>query len=340
MLPFRLPLLAAILSLALCQYDYDYNPSPQVGPSSGSCPAECECPYNFPTAMYCNDREMKTIPFVPTGIKYVYLQNNHITEIKAGVFDNVTDLLWLILDHNQITSNKIEKGSIDKLTKLEMLHISNNNLTEPVVPNSKAMKELKIIGNQLTKFPASTLSGMENLTSVYLSKNQLSSDSLSGAFKGLKSLILLDISENKMKKLPSGMPSSLLMLYADHNEIDSVPAGYLNKLPSLQYLRMSYNKLQDSGLPAGVFNVSSLLELDLSYNKLKKIPEVGENLEHLYLQVNNINKFDVTSFCKSISPVSYSKVKDLRLDGNNLTQSSLPYEASQCLPLAAELIID
>lgn len=109
--------------------------------------------------------------------------------------------------------------------------------------------------------------------------------------------MLLDVSDNKLKKLPAGLPPSLMMLYADHNEIESIAAAYLAKLPALQYLRVSYNQLKDAGVPAGVFNVSSLVELDLSYNKLTAIPEVGENLEHLYLQVNEIASEYITLYC-------------------------------------------
>lgn len=239
--------------------------------------------------MYCDGRNLKHVPFVPTGIKYLYLQNNLIEEIKSGVFDNVTDLRWLVLDHNNITSDKIPSGTIDKLSKLEKLLFSHNKLTKVPGLSTKSLDEVKFIGNQLTGVSSGALSGMENLTTIHLSKNKLTSESITGAFKGLKSLMLLDLSENKLKKLPAGVPASLLMLYADNNDIESIPSGYLAKLPELQYLRISHNKLADSGIPAGVFNVTSLLELDLSFNKLKSIPEINEALEHLYLQVNQIN---------------------------------------------------
>ncbi|XP_051746818.1 lumican [Ctenopharyngodon idella] len=337
-------LLAGLVCQSLGQYDYYeeyYMPSaPLEGVSSPTCAQECECPISFPTAMYCNERNLKFIPIVPSGIKYLYLQNNLIEEIKAGVFDNVTDLRWLVLDHNKITSDKIQAGTIDKLASLEKLHFSHNQLTKPPGPLSKSMDELKLIGNELSSFPASTLSGMENLTTLHLSKNKLTTESITGAFKGLKSLVLLDVSENKLKKLPSGVPASLLMLYADNNEIDSIPGGYLAKLPALQYLRVSHNKLVDSGIPAGVFNVSSLLELDLSFNKLKTIPEISELLEHLYLQVNEISKFDLTNICKFSSPVNYSRLRTLRLDGNNLTHNSMPDDTANCLRQASEIIFD
>lgn len=291
--------------------------------------------------MYCDSRKLKFVPIVPTGIKYLYLQNNLIEEIKAGVFDNVTDTLrWLILDNNQITNAKIAKGTIDKLSGLEKLFISFNNLTEPAIPPSKSLEELRIMNNKLSKFPSGLLTDKENLTSIHLQHNDLTSEAISGAFKGLKKLLSLDVSHNKLKKLPAGVPSSLVMLYADYNVIESIGAGYLNKLPSLQYLRVSHNKLVDSGIPAGVFNVTSLLELDLSFNKLQSIPEINEQLEQLYLQANEINKFDLSSFCKHMGPLNYSRLKHLRLDGNNVTHSSMPADAVNCLRQASDIMFE
>ncbi|XP_070709760.1 lumican [Pempheris klunzingeri] len=341
MFPLRVPLLAILVSVAMCQYDYDYPPVSILGPSGPNCNQECDCPISFPTAMYCDNRKLKFVPIVPSGIKYLYLQNNQIEEIKSGVFDNVTDVLrWLVLDHNKISNAKIEKGTIDKLTALEKIFFSYNQLTEPVIPPSKSLDELKMMHNKLSKFPSGLLNDKENLTSIHLQNNELTSDAIAGAFKGPKKLLSLDVSHNKLKKLPAGLPSSLEILYADYNDIDSIGAGYLNKLPSLQYLRISHNKLVDSGIPAGVFNTSSLVELDLSFNKLQSIPEINEQLEQLYLQANEINKFDLTSFCKYISPMNFSHLKHLRLDANNVTQTSMPPDYINCLRQASDIMFE
>ncbi|KAM9327526.1 lumican [Pholidichthys leucotaenia] len=342
MFPLRLPIFAVLITLSLCQYyDYDYQPISMLGPSGPNCNQECNCPIAFPSAMYCDSRKLKFVPIVPTGIKYLYLQNNQLEEIKAGVFDNVTDTLrWLILDNNQITNAKIAKGTIDKLTALEKLFFSFNNLIEPVLPPSKVLEELRMMNNKLSKFPAGVLSDKENLTSIHLQYNELTSDGVTGAFKGPKRLLSLDVSHNKLKKLPAGVPNSLGMLYADYNAIESIGAGYLNKLPALQYLRISHNKLSDAGIPAGVFNVTSLVELDLSFNKLQSIPEVSEQLEQLYLQANEINKFDLSSFCKFTGPLNYSRLKHLRLDGNNITRESMPPDAVNCLRQAVEIMFE
>ncbi|KAJ8386670.1 hypothetical protein AAFF_G00167860 [Aldrovandia affinis] len=341
MSPLSVPLLALMIGSALCQYyDYESYPSNLLGPSGPNCAENCDCPMNFPTAMYCDRRGLKAMPSIPPNIKYLYLQNNQIKEIKAGAFVNVTDLRWLVLDNNHIATGNVEKGAFDKLVSLEKLFFSYNQLTEPVGPLAKSLTELKMIGNKLSKLPPGALSGLDNLTSLHLQENELTTEGIAEAFKGLKSLVYLDISQNKLGKLPVSIPSSVSMFYADHNDIASIPEDYLQQLPVLQYFRISHNKLEDAGIPAGLFNVSSLIELDLSFNGLQSIPEVNENLENLYLQVNEISKFDLGSFCKVIGPLNYSRLRHLRLDGNNLSRSSVPFDASNCLRQAAELTVE
>jgi len=46
--------------------------------------------------------------------------------------------------------------------------------------------------------------------------------------------------------------------------------------------------LRNEGLDPGAFNLTSLVELDLSYNQLTEIPTVPTTLQYLYLEVNQI----------------------------------------------------
>ncbi|NXE49860.1 LUM protein, partial [Casuarius casuarius] len=338
-----LPVFLVLISGIFCQYDYgpgdDYGYDP-FGPSAAVCAPECNCPLSYPSAMYCDNLKLKTIPIVPSGIKYLYLRNNMIEGIEENTFDNVTDLQWLILDHNHLENSKIKGKVFSKLKHLKKLHINYNNLTEAVGPLPKMLDDLQLSHNKITKVNPSALEGLVNLTVIHLQNNQLKAESISGAFKGLNSLLYLDLSFNQLTKLPTGLPHSLLMLYFDNNQISNVPDEYFQGFKALQYLRLSHNKLTDSGIPGNVFNITSLVELDLSFNQLKSIPTVSENLENFYLQVNKINKFPLRSFCKVVGPLTYSKITHLRLDGNNLTRADLPQEMYNCLRVAAEISLE
>ncbi|XP_075456558.1 lumican [Ascaphus truei] len=345
-LPFFVLLIGGISSYE--DYDYGGHPSPEgdyyshlaSGPSSANCAPECNCPANYPSAMYCENLKLKKIPNIPTGIQYLYLQNNMIEGIDNDAFTNVTDLKWLILDHNHLTSANIKKNAFAKLKQLEKLYINFNNLTELVGPLPKTMDDLRATNNKISKITPNILEGLENLTVVHLQHNAIKEGGIAGAFKGLKSLLYLDLSFNEMTKLPTGLPSGINMLYFDNNKITNIPDEYFQGFKNLQYLRLSNNQLTDAGVPGNAFNVSTLIELDLSFNALGSIPAVNEGLENLYLQVNKIQKFTVSSFCKVVGPLEYSRLKHLRLDGNNITRSELPQEMYNCLRVASEIEVE
>lgn len=333
-------LLLVLVSGASSHYYDDYYVAPMsiYGQSSPDCAPECDCPYNYPTAMYCDNLKLKSVPMVPPGIKYLYLRNNQIDHIDEKAFENVTDLQWLILDHNRLENSRIKGKVFSRLKQLKKLHINYNNLTESVSPLPKSLQELQLTHNKITKL--TSFEGLVNLTSIHLQHNQLKEDTVSAALKGLKSLDYLDLSSNQLGKLPMDLPVSIFTLYLDNNKIKDIPDNYFKNFNGLQHLRLSHNELADGGIPGNTFNVSSLLELDLSYNKLKKIPPVNENLENYYLEVNEIEKFEVKSFCKILGPLTYSKIKHLRLDGNRLTQSNLPPDMYECLRTASEITLN
>lgn len=97
-------------------------------------------------------------------------------------------------------------------------------------------------------------------------------------------------------QVPEALPEHLHQLYIESNSIDSLPEGFLGRLTQLQYVRMAHNVLTDKGIPPNTFNVTGLVELDLSFNKLERIPTVSTTLQHLYLQANQIKGKMYTCF--------------------------------------------
>ncbi|XP_077190711.1 fibromodulin [Paroedura picta] len=314
----------------------DGDPVPEP-PVSRVCPHECECPPNFSSALYCDTRNLKYLPFVPSRMKYAYFQNNQITTIQEGAFDNATSLEWIALHGNQITSEKMGKKVFAKLKNLERLYLDHNNLTKVPTPLPRSLRELHLGYNQISKVPYNALEGLENLTALYLSHNQI--HEIGPSLRGLKSLIIVDLSYNQLRRAPDGLPNLLEQLYLEHNNIYSVPEDYFKASPRLHYVRMSHNSLTNDALASNAFNTSSLLELDLSYNRLQKIPKVSTSLENLYLQGNRINEFTINSFCTMVDIMNFSRLQVLRLDGNEIRRSAMPSDAPLCLRWASVIEI-
>ncbi|XP_067863954.1 fibromodulin a [Heptranchias perlo] len=305
---------------------FETEPAP---PLATDCPAMCTCPPVFPTAMYCDTRKLKYIPKVPARMKYVYLQNNQIDAVPDGAFDNATGLVWVVLHRNKISNEKIGKKVFSKLKNLERVYLGHNSLTKIPFPLPRSLRELRVAGNKISKVQSNVLEGLDNLTMLLLNDNQL--EDIGGSLKVLKSLSFLDLSNNHLKKLPDELPDTLHQLYLDFNHISTIPKEYFRKFPKLQYARISNNELTDKGIPLNTFNVSSLIELDLSHNKLQTIPPVNENLENLYLHANKIKEITVDSFCKTMGLMNFSKIQVLRLDGNSIKQDNIPHEMQHCL---------
>ena len=109
------------------------------------------------------------------------------------------------------------------------------------------------------------------------------------ASSGLSSLNLLDLTGNLFEKFPRHLPPSISQLYLSNNSMVGVEGDVLQGFPSLRYLRLGRNRLRDGGVDPAAFNLSSLVELDLSYNQLTQIPVVPTTLQYLYLEANQIS---------------------------------------------------
>ncbi|KAM9860301.1 fibromodulin a [Aulostomus maculatus] len=311
-----------------------YMPGDNTG---GECPSECDCPPTFPIAMYCDGRGLTAMPTIPSRIKYLYLHNNAISAVPDSSLVNATNLVWLMMHHNQLTSDAIGKKAFLKLEALERLYLQHNNLTSIPANLPRSLRDLRINHNKIEKVTPADLEGMDNLTILYLHDNAVTN--MEASLKALTSLTLLDISGNKLSKVPEGLPEHLHQLYLESNSIDSLPEGFLGSFSQLQYIRMSHNQITDKGIPANTFNVTGLVELDLSFNKLERIPLVSTTLQHLYLQANQIKEFTLGSFCSIVDVTNFSKLRTLRLDGNEISREDIPSESSLCLRMASDIEI-
>lgn len=71
---------------------------------------------------------------------------------------------------------------------------------------------------------------------------------------------------------------------------------YFKGLSHLAFVRLNYNQLSDKGVPKAVFNMSTLLDLQLAHNQLSSVPLFNGHLEHLHLNHNSIERTFVFCF--------------------------------------------
>ncbi|CAJ1051701.1 prolargin isoform X2 [Xyrichtys novacula] len=316
-----------------------------LGPPSmfPDCPKECLCSPSYPNSLNCENRNIRTIPVIPLRTHYLYLQNNYISEVTAEPFLNATEVRWVNLANNRI--HRIDKQVFEKVPALLYLYAQRNQLKEVPAGLPTSLEQLRLGKNRISKIPSGAFSKMGNLTLLDLYHNQLSDNDLGqNTFKDLKSLMQLNLAHNALKKMPAGVPHGLIQLFLDKNNIDDVPKDYFKAFTHLAFVRLNRNQLSDKGLPKNVFNVTTLLDLQLSHNQLASVPHFSSHLEHLHLDHNSIESINGTQICPySIDAVMSDhnlvpSLRYLRLDGNHLSPP-IPLDVIMCFRHLHSIVI-
>ncbi|XP_015456710.3 leucine-rich repeat and fibronectin type III domain-containing protein 1-like protein [Astyanax mexicanus] len=197
-----------------------------VSASGQLCPKRCMCQNLSPSlAILC----AKTgLLFVPTVIDRrtveLRLTENFITAVRRRDFANMTSLLHLTLSRNTIS--QIMPYTFADLKRLRALHLDSNRLS--VVTDDH-------------------FRGLTNLRHLILANNQLHNISPHAFDDFLGTLEDLDLSYNNLVDIPwetIGRLTNVNTLNMDHNLIEHVPLGVFSNLHKLARLDMTSNKLK------------------------------------------------------------------------------------------------
>ncbi|XP_072771951.1 LOW QUALITY PROTEIN: lumican [Nerophis lumbriciformis] len=296
-----------------------------------ACPRQCDCPIQWPTALYCDHRSLAAVPgFLPATTQYLFLQGNNISSLSSPHLANITGLRWLILDHNRLRSDQLDWGFLQNQTLLNYFFANRNQLSSVPSGLPDGLKQLRLAHNKISSIAPGELKNLQNLTVLLVQGNRLKTIK-EGALDGLLGLHLLDLGGNSFSLVPKHLPSLVQQLYLSNNSLSGVHEDSLVGLVNLRHLGLSHCGLQSPHIHPKAFNLSSLLELDLSYNELVSIPTVPTTLQHFYLEANDIRELNLTNFCREVGPPSYSRLKTLRLDGNRMSYREPPSDWVDCL---------
>lgn len=216
-------------------------------------------------------------------IQMMYLNNNNLATIPAD-FKNLKKIGKLDCSFNKITT----LPALGKSINFIQLTMDHNQITE--IPKDfcgfEDVETFSFSYNKLTKFPNIFDSGSVYIIgSVDFSYNQISEFEDGENFKGINASTL-SLSVNNFKEFPSILfrKNSLIgALLLSGNGMESFPDGSLkgDKTFNLTTLDLTYNKLSKLPKEFNAVTLPYLYGLDLSNNCFSSFPTGPLNVDHL-----------------------------------------------------------
>lgn len=253
-------------------------------------------------------------------VQMLYLGNNNLTEIPKE-FKNLKKLGKLDCNNNKIA----KVHPLGKDVNLVQLTMDYNQITE--VPNDfcgyEDVESFSFAHNKITKFPnifnAKSVYVMSSVDFSYNEITEFAGENETGdnAFKGINASTL-SLAYNKLKTFPG-------ILFKTNSQIST--------------LALAGNGITD--FPKGALDgkyTNYLQSLDLSYNKLKKLPEDFDatKMPYLYgIDLSNNHFEKVATGPLNIDHLNVYAFRNQRDEQGNRTVSDWPSGISQCPSLLA-----
>ena len=252
------------------------------------------------------------------------LSYNNLTYLSNEIVYK-SSLNILNLFHNKFSD--LEITSLNE--NLKMIDLGFNELTTIIdiekIPN---LKFLYIQNNKIQLFSLRH----QSLVSLVISSNQINAFDMNSK---LDSLTILDISRNRIEKLPnlsqvapqlsildasynliSELPLTICRLYMNHNRIQTIPK-WIEKYDKLYLINLQFNCVNAiESLPL------SLQTLILTFNDIKEIPNQIDTPDLISISLTNNKLIHMPKFvCNQIFDISFYRNKLIDIDINCLCEN-------------------
>ncbi|KAL4716140.1 hypothetical protein ACJJTC_013917 [Scirpophaga incertulas] len=271
------------------------------------------------------------------------LSRNIIDTLPPGLLSGLKRLQKLYLQSNGM--NSIADKALEGLISLVTVKFSDNQLTSlppELFSDTKELRKIYLNNNTITVLAPGLFSDLYQLLVLDLSNNELTSDWINtSTFSGLKRLIYLDFSHNRVSRLEIALfrdLHNLQVLKMQENFIEHISENVFSALSNLHTLILSNNRLTNidshafTGLqtlsvlsidsnqiskihPHALRNCSMLQDLHINGNRLDEVPAALKEipqLKTLDLGENLIVSIENASF------MTMKQMYGLRLTENNI----------------------
>ncbi|GAB1293382.1 Podocan-like protein 1 [Apodemus speciosus] len=254
-------------------------------------------------------------PSLPASLERLHLQNNLISKVPRGALSLQTQLRELYLQHNQLTDSSLDASTFSKLSSLEYLDLSHNQLATVPEGLPATLTILHLGRNCIRHVDAVRLHRARGLRYLLLQHNKLEASALpAGTLRPLRTLHTLHLYGNRLEHVPPALPRHLQALVMPHNRVAALGARDLVSARALAELNLAYNRLASARVHPGAFRrLRALRSLDLAGNQLSRLPEgLPASLRSLRLQRNQLRTLEPEQLA------GLNKLRELNLAHNRL----------------------
>lgn len=249
------------------------------------------------------------------NLKNLDLSGNLLTFIPNSIVRGWKNLTVLDISFNNIKHLSPEFFELRGLFKLIAKSNAISSMEIPPHPEC-AIYELNLTNNEIKQLPEN----FESLEITYLdlSYNQL--ETIPPEVVSLKGLISLNLCGNCLRRFPETFQKvKLKILNISHNQIFEITED-IEDFPELSVLSAHHNELRD--LPDEILALSELEVLNLGNNEIENLSTgiFSLTLKDLLLENNNLT---------SIFPIDFSKIENLNISGNPVSEIPHVYKATQ-----------